>query len=261
MQSLLIFLSLVCVSLSIEAVRLSPIPNGMCVGWSTTLSYASPPKLSWGYTPALGAVTDGITTDYGTRFFHYVRLTNLTASTKVYYQIESDPVATFITAPEIGALSSYPFTMLQIGDLGVGFGADKTVELMKQRISNAAFTLHSGSILDFEIAFIDLFQVMSVTLTHILRLFRPLRASGIGFKRRLNRLLQQSRISFCLVIMTRAVRLISWTRLAHVRVIAHDSLRSGHVSECLRLNLVCSIITLRMRPSICGTQCSGADYI
>lgn len=135
---------LIAVSAQIEAVRLSTVPGGMTVGWTTSTPYPSAPKLAWGYTPALGQVSVGDFTHYNTgKFFNYVVLINLTASSTVYYQIDAEPVSTFSTAPPTGSLNAYPLTMMQVGDLGIDF-SEQTISLMEKLLIDVDFTLHSG---------------------------------------------------------------------------------------------------------------------
>lgn len=136
---------------NIEAVRLSVIPNGMVVGWTTEQQYPTAPKLSWGLTPALGQVAVGEIKTYGTKFFNYVPVANLNPSTVIYYQIDDEPVATFTTAPDNSA-SSYPFKFLQVGDMGLN-NSQNTLSMMLQQIDEIAFAVHVG-----DVGYADLWQ-------------------------------------------------------------------------------------------------------
>lgn len=135
----------ITVKAEIEAVRLSLIPDGMTVGWTTDTPYQTAPKLSWGYGPSLGSTTIGVASSYGTKWFNYVTVQNLSAATQVFYQIDDSPIGSFVTAPAIGSMASYPFTVMHVGDLGVEH-SENTMALMKQRVEYAAFILHSGDI-------------------------------------------------------------------------------------------------------------------
>lgn len=129
----------------VEAVRLSLIPNGMVVGWSSNSTLGG--KVQYGTTPALGdvAIADS-TTDGSFQHFYYSLLSNLTVSTKYYYTINDDPTLRFFTtAPADGDVASYPYTALHVADMGL-ISSAPTISLMKQLLGTYDLVFHCGDI-------------------------------------------------------------------------------------------------------------------
>jgi hypothetical protein len=134
-------------------VKLSLIPRGMAVSFSTVTSYplGSLGEVVYGLSIAqmnhtATASIEESNTGYGTLFFHTVLLEELAPSTEYYYHVQGtapSAVYSFKTAPEVGEAS--PFTVLIVGDMGLRNSAN-TIARMRAEAGTHEFILHIGDL-------------------------------------------------------------------------------------------------------------------
>lgn len=133
-------------------IRLSYIPNGMAISFSTIHPYQAPsePTVHFGLQPAnldytATAGENGLINDtYGTLYFHTVLLEMLAWNTTYFYQVDGNPtINSFVTARAPG--DPTPFEVLLVGDMGLVNSGDN-MKQMKAQVEQTDFYLHIGDI-------------------------------------------------------------------------------------------------------------------
>jgi hypothetical protein len=138
--------------------------NGVTISWTTNGYFGSNdtpnPQVKYSTSSTLlNPVSSqiGTTSNYDpTSFFHNVALSNLSPSTKYYYQIAASPscvaqsgIYSFTTAPAPGNLNAINISF--VADLGNnnlvnGGAASQTINALLQAAQNTNFFIHSGDI-------------------------------------------------------------------------------------------------------------------
>lgn len=129
-------------------VRLSFIPGGMAVSYSTAFPYVAPdaPSVAYGESESMLNLnaTTFTTSTYGTLYFHTVLIESLAPNTRYFYRVYlSDTTSSFVTARAAG--DETPFTVLVVGDLGLANSAN-TIKQMQLSQADIDFNIHLGDL-------------------------------------------------------------------------------------------------------------------